>query len=519
MRHLVPGHRPARLHLTAPRTTFFEEQARHRRRTLRFAFFGFLAVALSGIPVSVIVTPVLFLVVLTAAHLINFATPIPKGFWDAIAEAGRLLPAALDPIDRGLNQGDWSQLDWLALGRLGLVLVAPGMAFMVLLWIWVRALFWHAGAGGVLLSIGARDPRPHDLEERQLANILHEMAIAAGIKPPAVKILDHKEPNAAVVGSAPDDATIVVTRGLLDTLDRNETQGVFGHLIGSVCNGDLRIAMLLLSVTQTFGLLTAILAAGSARSARRALWGAVRGLFIRDDRATQQVADLLSRDQQIEDPDQRQGCFSFVKLPFQLAAAATNFLIFIGQSLFFGPILGAMWRARRYLADATAVKLTRNPDGLAHALQRLQREDSFFAEADSTGLLFLHWRNTSAAPAGGWHPGLARRMARLVAQGARLRREGGAVAGVPRRRNPLVQLLGAVLTLIVVALSVVGIAAMLAGGVMIMTVTLMFVGAALFAIHGFFTVLPDLIHWLRFDAVPLARQIVTALKSLANQAR
>ncbi|MGE0438846.1 MAG: M48 family metalloprotease [Gemmatimonadales bacterium] len=474
--------------------------------------------ALSGIPVSVIVTPVLFLAVLTAAHLINLATPVPQAFWDGIAGAARLLPAALDPIDRGLNQGDWSHLDWLALGRLGLLLVLPGMAFMVLLWIWVRALFWHAGAGGVLLSIGARAPRPDDLEERQLGNIIQEMAIAAGIRPPAVQLLDHAEPNAAVVGSSPDDATIVVTRGLLDSLDRNETQGVFGHLIGSICNGDLRIAMLLLSVAQTFGLLTAILAAGSARNARRALGGAIRGLLFRDDRATRQVADLLARDQDIEDPGQRQGCLSIITLPFQLAAASTNFLIFIGQTLLFGPILGAMWRARRYLADATAVKLTRSPDGLAHALQRLQRADTRFATADSTGLLFLHWPNTGGGPAGGWHPALARRLARLEAQGARLRRAEPTGQTTRSRRSPLLRLLVAPLMVLVAALSVAGVVLMLAGGVMIMTVTLMFVGVALFAIQGFFTVLPDVIHWLRTDAGPLLRDLYRAIRSLAGRA-
>lgn len=497
------------------RTTFFEEQARHRRRTLRFAVFGFLAVALAGIPVSLIVTPVLFLVTLTVAHLINLATPIPQGFWDAVTAAGRLLPAALDPIDKGLNQNDWSHLDWLALGRLGLVLVVPGMAFMVLLWFWVRALFWHAGAGGVLLSIGARDPRPDDLEERQLVNIIHEMAIAAGIQPPRVQLLDHPEPNAAVVGSGPDTATIVVTRGLLDTLDRNETQGVLAHLIGSAVNGDLSIAMLLLSVTQTFGLLTTILAAGTARKARRALWGAVRGLVIRDDRATQQVADLLAGDVQIEDPNRREGCFTALKTPFILAAACTSFMVTIGQMLFFGPFLAAMWRARRYLADATAIKLTRNPDGLAHALQRLQNENSHFASADSSGLLFLHWPK-GGGPTGGWHPALARRMHRLVAQGAKLRQTGTG-GGTARSRSLIGRALVGLLLVLVWGLFAVGIVAMLVGGALVMMVTLLFVGGALFAIHGFFTVLPGLIHWIRFDSIPLVKQIWSAISGMIDQ--
>ena len=503
------------------RTTFFEEQARHRRRTLRFALFGASAVALAGIPVSLMVTPVLYLVVLTVAHLIDLATPVSPAFWDLVNAAGRLIPAALDPIDQGLNHDDWSHLDWLALGRLGLVLVAPGMVLMLLLWIWVRALFWHAGTGGVLLSIGARDPRPGDLEERQLVNLIGEMAIAAGIRQPAVKLLDQTAPNAVAVGSTPDDATIVVTRGLLDTLDRDETQAVLGHLIGSVVNGDLKIAMLLLSVNQTYGLLGSILTAGSARKSRQALWGAVRGLFIRDDRADRQVADLLASEPDIEDKA-REGCLTAIRIPFMLAAATTTFLISMGQLLFFGPPLAALWRARRFLADATSVKLTRNPDGMAHALQKMGRADTDFALARSSGLLFVHWTHRvgeagPSQPVGGWHPSIAKRLGRLQAVGARLI-TSGATGAPARRANPLGQALVGLLLLFVWALFGVGLVAMVAGGLLMMFISLLFVGVALFAIHGFFTILPGLIHWFRFDAVPLAKAIYGTISRMIQQA-
>ena len=509
--------------MTASRTTFFEEQARHRRRTLRFALLGGLAVALAGIPLSLMVTPVLYLTVLTGAHLINLATPVPAPFWEAVRAAGQLLPRVFEPIDRGINQGDWSTLDWLALGKFGLALVLPGMALMFLLWVWVRALFRRAGTGGILLSIGARDPNPKDLEEQQLVNVLHEMAIAAGLTPPAVKILDQPEPNLAAVGRDPQHATIVVTRGLLDTLNRDETQAALGHAIGSICNGDLKIAMLLLSVNQTYGLLGTILTAGSARQSRRTLWRSVRGLFSRNEQAIAQVAELLSRDPPTEDPSNRGGCLPVLQLPFTLAAASTQFLIAIGQMLFFGPLLGAMWRARRYLADATSVQLTRNPDGMAHALQRLDRAETRFARADSAGILFLHWPPTSGAgsiePAGGWHPGLAQRVHRLESQGAkRLRFEtpGSAVRTGP---TLLGRILGAVLMGFVYALLAVAMVVMMAGAVLIMSVTLLFVGMALFLIQGFFTVLPGLVHWIRFDAVPLAQAIGRAIGQLIAQLR
>ncbi|MGE0553867.1 MAG: M48 family metalloprotease [Gemmatimonadales bacterium] len=498
--------------LTAPRTTFFEEQARHRRRSLRFLIFGLLAVTLTGIPVSLIVTPVLFLIVLTALHLVNLAAPIPPAVWDAIRDAARLLPDLLDPLDRGLNQGDWSGLDWLGFGRLGLALVLPGMAFMLFLWLWVRALFRRAGAGGVLLSIGARPPRERYPEERQLVNIVEEMGIAAGLPPPAVMLLDRPEPNAAVVGTDPRRATFVVTTGLLERLDRDETQGVLAHLTASACNGDLRIAMLLLSVTQTFALLTATLSAGTARSARRILFGAMRGVFAPDEYAARKLADLLTQDAEIEDQKSRQGCLTLAKAPFVLAAATTNFLAAMAQMLFFGPFLAAMWRARRYLADASAVRLTRNPHGLANALQRLQPLELTFAAGHSSGLLFLHWAGETGAPAGGWHPSLARRVGRLVAQGARLRPV--ATGQAPARANPILRALVGLLMVLVWALFGVGIAVMVVAAVLVMSVTLAFQAVALFAIHGFFTALPDILHWLRYDAVPLFERMVGFVRQL-----
>src|SRR5437588_502785 len=73
------------------------------------------------------------------------------------------------------------------------------------------------------LTLGASEPRAGDLEERQLQNIIEEMAIAAGLRPPRVVLLDGDGANAALVGASDADATIVVSRGLLDTFTREET--------------------------------------------------------------------------------------------------------------------------------------------------------------------------------------------------------------------------------------------------------------------------------------------------------
>lgn len=497
------------------RTSFYEEQARHRRRTLRFAVFGAAAVAMAGIPVSLMVTPVLYLVTLTIAHLIELASPLPAGFWALVDTAGRLVPAALDPVSQAIDSGNWHAVDVLALGRLGLVLVLPGMAFMLLLWLWVRALFWHAGAGGVLLSIGAREPKPADLEERQLVNLVGEMAIAAGIRPPAVRILDAPTPNAVAVGRTPDDATLVVTRGLLDTLSRDETQAVLGHLIGSVVNGDLKVALLLLSVTQTYGLLASILTAGSAKRSRQALWGAVKGLLIRDDRAQAQIALLLAEEHQLEG-EVRSGCLGSLTIPFVLAAATTTFLISIGQMLFFGPPLAALWRARRFLADATSVKLTRNPDGMAHALQKMSAAQASLPSAKGTGPLWVLWQNAAggSAPMGGWHPGIAKRLHRLQAVGAKLAPARAPSDAPVRGPSPIARLFFGALMVFVWSLFAVGMVAMTAGAVLMMFITLLFVGLALLIIHLFFQHLPGMIHWIRYDSVPLAKAIIAGIGKL-----
>ena len=155
------------------------------------------------------------------------------------------------------GNGPQSSLASLLLA-VGLVLL-PGMGTVAALWFSINSFFRHAGVGGVLLSLDAREPRVADLEEQQLTNLVTEMALAAGVPPPRVMLLDSPVANAAAIGSSPEDATIIVSRRVLDECDRDETQGIIGHLGGSISNGDLRIAFLIGAVFLTFGLLTTLL--------------------------------------------------------------------------------------------------------------------------------------------------------------------------------------------------------------------------------------------------------------------
>src|SRR5262249_39662453 len=93
-----------------------------------------------------------------------------------------------------------------------------------------------------------------DLEEKQLANLVDEMAIAAGIHPPSLMVFDAPVLNATAFGSSEKTATILVSRAVLDTCDRDATQGVIGHLIAGIANGDLRLAMEMMTGFAAIGL-------------------------------------------------------------------------------------------------------------------------------------------------------------------------------------------------------------------------------------------------------------------------
>jgi Zn-dependent protease with chaperone function len=216
------------------RPTFFDEQRRHRRATWRLAAASALAVVLMGIPVSIAATPLVYGVLLVIGESVNLVHPLPPQVIDRLASAGALLQHALDWLTgESLGQPP-SFTSWVLLASM---LILPGILLMMALWLGVRALFRRAGVGGLLLAIGARDPLPGDLEERQLQNVIEEMAVAAGLKPPRVVLLESDAVNAALVGSSDADATVVVSRRLLDDFSRDETQAIVGHLVGSMSNG------------------------------------------------------------------------------------------------------------------------------------------------------------------------------------------------------------------------------------------------------------------------------------------
>ena len=185
-----------------------------------------------------------------------------------------------------------------------------------------------AGGGKAIAEmIGGRrvDRYTEITAERRLLNIIDEMAIASGISVPAVYILDgQRSINAFAAGFTPNSAAITITSGTLEALSRDELQGVIAHEFSHILNGDMRLNLRLL------GILNGIVYIGAGG------------------------AYLLRA--------QHPG-LAFVGIILAVAGYTGVFLARLIKS--------AVSRQREYLADASAVQFTRNPNGIAHALAKI----------------------------------------------------------------------------------------------------------------------------------------------------
>jgi len=198
-----------------------------------------------------------------------------------------------------------------------------------------KMLSLRGGGEAVALSAGATavDPSTTDPQLKRFVNIVEEMSIASGVPMPKLFVLT-SEPgiNAFAAGYTPADAAVTVTGGALQTLNRDELQGVIGHEFSHVLNGDMRLNIRLI------GLLSGIL-----------LLGLVGLRFL-------QFGGGRSRDSKGN--------------PLLVIAIALVVLGFVGQ-FFAGLIQAAVSRQREWLADASAVQFTRQSSGLVGALKKI----------------------------------------------------------------------------------------------------------------------------------------------------
>jgi heat shock protein HtpX len=209
----------------------------------------------------------------------------------------------------------------------------------------VAGYAYRTGPQKVLWATGAREiVTPQNDAERQLVNVVEEIAIAAGLPRPRIWIVPDDDPNAFATGHDPNDAHIAVTQGLLDICSRDELQAVIGHELGHVKNLDVRLMTTLAALVGAVLLMRdgmGRMMRGGARfgggggGGRGGKKGGGAGALI----AILLVVWIIS--------------WLIAPLVTQLLAMAVN-------------------RKREYLADAMSAQFTRNPLALASALEKIE---------------------------------------------------------------------------------------------------------------------------------------------------
>ena len=291
---------------------FFEAQDRARRKTWKLVALYLIAVMLIIVSLYVVMVLVLGFTGYLPRHV-----PLTERFWH---------PELL-----------------LSVSVILLFVIFFGTLF--------RIFQLRKGGSAVAEMLGGRkvEPSTRDPKERQLMNVVEEMSIASGLPVPDVYILDNETSiNAFAAGFGTSDATVGVTRGTLERLDRDELQGVIAHEFSHIFNGDMRLNIRLIGILNGILLLhlmgmimirtaawSGLRSGGSGRSGGRGGGGAGAAM-----------------------------------LAIILLGVAMLIIGYIGM-LFGRMIQAAISRQREFLADAAAVQYTRNPSGSAGALRKI----------------------------------------------------------------------------------------------------------------------------------------------------
>ncbi|GEJ58559.1 M48 family metalloprotease [Anaeromyxobacter diazotrophicus] len=310
----------------------------------------------------------------TALLLVAFA--LSAALVVALVYLGALLPFGLYTGQARLWNG--RLLAWVVAGVAAVVALGAG---------WQAVALGPDGGDAVARRLGAVPlaPDPSYPPARRLRDVLEEMAIASGLPVPRAYVLpDEPGVNAFAAGASSSRAVVVVTRGALEALDRDELQGVVAHELSHVLNLDVRLNGRLMAAV---GGLSALALAG------RLL---IRGVMQGRRRGAAQVSALVLL----------AGCALVV-------AGAVGQLC--GELLRF-----AVVREREFLADAAAVQFTRNPAGLAGALRKAAERGSRLRAPGASQVNHFLFANGVVGVLETWfatHPPIAERLRRLEPAG------------------------------------------------------------------------------------------------------
>jgi len=192
----------------------------------------------------------------------------------------------------------------------------------------------------------------------QLFNVVQELTIAANLPMPRVYVIDDTAPNAFATGRDPKHASVAITTGLLDKLDREELQGVMGHELSHVRNYDIRFALLVAVLVGSIALMSDFFL-------RFSFWGGMS----------------RSRRDYRDGGNGLQAVMAVVAIVLSILAPIASRLVQL-----------AVNRQREFLADASSVQLTRNPYGIERALAKIS-EDQEVLEAANRATQHMYFTN------------------------------------------------------------------------------------------------------------------------------
>lgn len=197
--------------------------------------------------------------------------------------------------------------------------------------------YWHSDK----LVLKMMKARPVTLEEEpELYRLTENLSIAAGLPMPRLYVMEERQPNAFATGRNEKHATVVVTRGLMEKLDRSELEGVLAHELAHIQNRDILLGTVVIVLVGAIAMVSNM---------------AIRMSFFRGGRRQQGGGLVMII-----------GVLGMVLAP--LAAAL---------------IKASISRRREFLADASGALLTRYPDGLARALSKISGDPSQLSRADT----------------------------------------------------------------------------------------------------------------------------------------
>jgi Zn-dependent protease with chaperone function len=206
-------------------------------------------------------------------------------------------------------------------------------------------LFQYKISTAITLKMNGAEPISKK-DAPEFYSIVESLSITAGLPMPKLYIINDSSMNAFAAGTNPENSVICVTMGLLENMDKVEIEGVMAHEISHIKNYDIRVSMAAVALTAVIGVLSDIV---------------LRFIFLNDD-----------------DEDSKNPITLILGLFFVLISPLLATITRL-----------AIYRQREFLADATAVSLTRYPDGLISALEKLKNNKPLERQNSTTASLFI----------------------------------------------------------------------------------------------------------------------------------